>query len=198
LRAILEPQGAWDPNLRNDLAGAHMSRGNAKQDATGFGPDTAIADYDVAIEIRTGLRAMLELQGAWDPNLRNDLANTHINRGIAKKNATEIGPGSAIADYDVAIEIMTGLRAILEPQGAWDPNFRNDLAIAHFNRGSCHQSADALALACVDARSALAISEPLLAAFGDKSLSFWRTVDNAARQLAEQTCGALQAPPSKN
>ncbi|WP_216819294.1 hypothetical protein, partial [Thiohalocapsa sp. ML1] len=44
LRRLLEPDGRWEVKLRNDLASAYGSRGNAKQAAGGHGPAAALAD----------------------------------------------------------------------------------------------------------------------------------------------------------
>jgi hypothetical protein len=81
LRQALEPQGAWDPKLRNDLATTYNNRGAAKQDAASHGAKAAISDYDQALTIREELRQLLEPQGGWDLKLRNDLAVAYMNRG---------------------------------------------------------------------------------------------------------------------
>jgi hypothetical protein len=136
LRADLEPQGRWEMGLRNGLARAYMNRGIAKQDASEYGPNAAIADYDEAIAIRAALRADLEPQGRWEMGLRNDLANAYLNRGNAKYHASDYGLSAAVADYDEAIAIREALRADLEPQGCWEMGLRNDLANAYMNRGN--------------------------------------------------------------
>jgi len=142
LRALLEPEGAWEPPLQNDLARAYMNRGNAKQDVEGHGPQAAIEDYRHAIGIMLALRARLEPKGVWDPPLRNDLARAYANRGVAKLDAEQHGPSAAIADFDLAIGIMLAQRRFLEPKGAWDPALRNDLASAYMNRGNAKRFAE--------------------------------------------------------
>ena len=108
-------QAVLNSEQRSALAVAYMNRGYAKQSAMGHGPGAAIADYDRAAAIMEGLWQLLEPQGAWDPKLRNALAQIYMNRGNAKQDAAGYGPGAAIADYDQAIAIREGLRQALEP-----------------------------------------------------------------------------------
>jgi hypothetical protein len=89
---------------RNDLAGAYMGRGVAKQDAPGHGGLAAIADYDRAISIREELRRALGED--WPVPWCNDLATAYMNRGNAKWGAPGHGGLAAIADYDRAIAMM--------------------------------------------------------------------------------------------
>jgi hypothetical protein len=141
LRAQLEPHGRGEAKLRNDLAGAYVNRGNAKRDATEYGAVAAIGDYDAAIAILEELRAQLEPQDRWEAELRNDLAGAYVNRGVAKRDATEYGAAAAIGDYDAAIAILEALRARLEPHGRGEAKLRNDLASAYVNRGVAKRDA---------------------------------------------------------
>src|SRR5208283_955498 len=68
----------WPVPWRNDLAGAYVNRGVAKQDAPGHGALAAIADYDAAIAITERLREAL---GEYWPAL---CAAAYLNRGSAK------------------------------------------------------------------------------------------------------------------
>ncbi|MBO8087718.1 MAG: hypothetical protein J7D61_16915, partial [Marichromatium sp.] len=126
---------------RNDLAGAYNNRGNAKRSASGHGPAAAIADYDAAIAIGEAVRQLLEPAGHWEVSLRNALATAYMNRGVAKQSASGHGPAAAIADYDAAIAIGEAVRQLLEPEGRWEVDLRNDLARAYSNRGNAKQSA---------------------------------------------------------
>ena len=166
LRSKLEPLGLWIPEFRNELAGAYMNRGNAKQSAEGHGPYEAIADYDVAIEINESLRSALEPSGQWAPEFRNGLANTYLSRGTAKQSLEDHGPYAAIDDYDAAIKIMESLRSIFEPSGQWLPEFRDEMAIAYMNRGIAKESTEdqALAVAIDDYDAAIEIGESLRSA----------------------------------
>jgi hypothetical protein len=132
LGARLEPQGQWNPQYRNDLAAAYTNRGLARQDISDL--NAAIQDHGAAIEMMEGLRQDLEPQGQWKPKYRNDLAGAYINRGNAQRALLDLN--SAIQDCGAAIAIMEGLRQALEPQGQWNPQYRNDLARAYVNRGN--------------------------------------------------------------
>ncbi len=171
LRKELEPQGRWDPELRNGLAGAYMNRGNALAHV----PDlqAAVGDYGRAIGIMEGLRDLLEPQKRWDPKLRNDLAGAYMNRGNALAHVPDLK--AAVGDYGRAIQIMEDLRELLEPQGRWDPALRNDLANAHVNRGNALEP-EASDPALADYDQALAILVPLAARFADFALKALRAM----------------------
>ncbi len=83
---------------RNDLAGAHMNRGNARRDGGDLAG--ALADYDRAIELMEGLRTRLEARGEWPPAWANDLAAAHMNRGITREQAGDLA--EAIEDWVAA------------------------------------------------------------------------------------------------
>ena len=157
-----------DTTRKNQTASLLMNRGNVKQSSEGHGPGAAIDDYDVAIEIKESLRSVLEPSGQWVPFYRNELAGAYTNRGNAKQSAEDHGPGAAIDDYDVAIEIRKSLRSVLEPSGQWVPALRNDLALALINRARAADSLvkngdeNAKAQACSDTRRAITIWEALV------------------------------------
>ena len=157
-----------DTTRKNQTASLLTVRGNVKQSTEGHGPGAAIDDYDVAIEIKESLRSVLEPSGQWVPQLRNNLARAYINRGNSKQSAEGHGPGAAIDDYDVAIEIMESLRSVLEPSRQWVPEFRNDLALALINRARAGNSLvksgdeNARSQACSHTRRAITIWEALV------------------------------------
>jgi hypothetical protein len=190
LRRVLEPEGRWAAGLRNDLAGAYMNRGTAKAQATGHGPGAAIADFDAAIALMDDLRRLLEPEGRWEARLRDALAIVYMNRGNAKQDATDHGPGAAIADFDSAITLMEDLRRLLEPEGRWEAGLRNDLALAYLNLGLAREQsgdpagavadwvAGASLLAELVERGWLAAAVPLLRALawllgGCRDLADW-------------------------
>ena len=161
-----------DPGRRNDLAGAFINRGIARQDAPGHGPAAAIADYDRAIELMLALRDALgdDRQIPW----RNDLANAFMNRGVAKQAAPAHGPAAAIADYDRAIELRQALRDELGDD--WPIPWRNDLASAFMNRGVARQVAPGHgpAAAIADYDRAIELMLALRDALGDDWPIPWR------------------------
>ena len=169
---------------RNDLAGAFMNRGNAKQSAPGHGPGAAIADYDRAIEIMQALRDALGED--WPVPWRNDLANAFMNRGYAKRSAPGHGPGAAIADYDRAIEIRQALRDALGED--WPVPWRNDLASAFMNRGVAKRSAPGHGpgAAIADYDRAIPLWEALERDLGSQMPDAWRGYLGMARQLRAQ------------
>ncbi len=130
--ALRDTMGAdWPIPWRNDLAGAFVNRGNAKQDTPGFGAAAAIADYDRAVALMETLRDSLGAD--WPIPWRNDLANAFMNRGNAKQSAPGFGAAAAIGDYDRAIALREALRDTLGAD--WPIPWRNDLARAYVNRG---------------------------------------------------------------
>ena len=167
----------WPIPWRNDLAAAFMVRGNARQDAPGYGVAAAIADYDHSIEIRQALRE--SLGDAWPVSWRNDLAAAFMNRGNAKQSAPGHGPEAAIADFNRTIEIMQALRDSLG--GNWPIAYQNGLAAVYLNRGIAKVFAPGwgLAAAIADFDRAIEIREALRAALGDDWPIPWRN-DHAA------------------
>jgi tetratricopeptide (TPR) repeat protein len=126
----------WPVPWCNDLAGAFVNRGNARQVAPGHGALAAIADYDRAIALREELRAALG--EGWPVPWRNDLARAYVNRGNARQVAPGHGALAAVADYDRAIALQEELRAALGK--GWPVPWRNDLARAYMNRGSAKRT----------------------------------------------------------
>ena len=131
LRQAAELSGRWDPSLRNDLATAYMSRGDARVFIVDHGPLGAINDYDRAIALMEAVRNELEPHGAWHPVFRNALASAYTSRGNLKQAAVTYGPGTALADYDRAITFREVLRQVLERRGIWDPPLQKALADAY-------------------------------------------------------------------
>ncbi|MBU2531178.1 MAG: hypothetical protein KKB37_00445 [Alphaproteobacteria bacterium] len=176
---------AWRqyPDMRNDLAGAYMNRGIARQQSAAHGADAAIEDYDTAIEIKEALRA--DLGEAWRqaPALRNDLATAYANRGVAKEQSAVHGANAAIKDYDAAIRTREALRADLGEAWRQNPALRDDLAGAYMNRGVAKwQSAahgDGAAIADHDA--AIEIREALRVELGEA----WRRNPELRNNLAK-------------
>ena len=68
--------------------------------------------------------------------MRNDFAGAATNCGVALEAQGQTV--EAIVAYDQAIELGEGLRAKLEPRGAWTPEMRNDLARAYGARAAAH------------------------------------------------------------
>src|SRR5208283_4153637 len=162
----------WPVPWRNDLAGAYVNRGNAKQYAPGHGASAAIADYDTAIAIIARLREALGED--WPVPWRNDLAGAYVNRGNAKQYAPGHGASAAIADYDTAIAIIARLREALGED--WPVPWRNDLAGAYVNRGNAKQDAPGhgASAAIADYDTAIAIRERLREALGEDWPVPWR------------------------
>ena len=131
-------QAAWSGPLRNDLARVLQNRGNAHKDKGDLA--AAIADFDAAVRIREDLRDALIASGgqaAWSGPLRNDLAGTLQNRGLAHANNGDLA--AAIADYDAAVRIREDLRDGLITSGgqaAWSPPLRLDLARTYCARAA--------------------------------------------------------------
>ncbi|MEX0953634.1 MAG: hypothetical protein WDZ83_00300 [Rhizobiaceae bacterium] len=97
------------PGLHSALSGAYLNRGIAKKATAAHGAEAAIPDYDSAIELMEGMRG--DLSETWDqwPGLRLDLARVYFNRGNAKQASAKYGATAAIADYEVAIELLHAL-----------------------------------------------------------------------------------------
>ena len=171
--ALVEALGEkCSPAWRNSLATAFITRGDAKQDASGYGPLAAIEDYDKAILIRSTL--VETLGEKCPPDWRNDLATAFTNRGIAKQIAPGCGPLPAIADYDKATLIQSTLVETLGEK--CDPAWRNDLAITLSNRGTAkHDAPGHGPLAAIeDYDKAISISSALAEALGEKRSPKWR------------------------
>jgi hypothetical protein len=152
---------AWEAHteLRNDLAGANMNRGNARRASRAHGVEAAIADYDAAIALKGELRR--DLGATWEAHteLRNDLAGAYVNRGNARQASRTHGIDAAIVDYDAAIALMEALRRDLGAAWEADTGLRNDLAGAYMNRGNARRASRAHGIdaAVADYDAAIAI-----------------------------------------
>ena len=165
--ALRDDQGVgWLSAWHNDLAGTYVNRGTAKEDATNFGHNAAIADYDTAIALREALRDALG--DDWPLPWREGLANAYMNRGNAKRSAAGFGPTAAIADYDTAIALREAIRDTLCER--WPPLWRNGLAIAYVNRGNAKNSTPAVGplMALADYDAAIILMEALRDALSEE------------------------------
>src|SRR5207302_372690 len=98
------------PGRVNDLAAAHMNRGNALQGQQRF--REAVAAYDRAVGLFERLVAAAggEDQAVREqPGLVNDLASAHMNRGSALAGQQRFG--EAVAAYDRAVGLFERLVA---------------------------------------------------------------------------------------
>jgi tetratricopeptide (TPR) repeat protein len=119
-----------------------MNRGNAKGDIPAHGAAAAIADYDAAIDLGEALRRDLGPVWTNSPQLRDELAKAHNNRGLAKRGSAAHG-AEAIDDLDAAIDLQEALRRDLGPDWTNIPQLRNHLASAYNNRGAAKQGSAA-------------------------------------------------------
>ena len=151
----------WALPLRTDLALVYQNRGNARLLNSNLAE--AIADCDAAIAIIEGVRDLTRAQGgedAWALPLRNLLAGTYQNRGLARADGGDLA--GAVADYDVATAIMEDIRDLVCAQGgedAWTLPLRNDLAAVYQNRGLARADGGDLLGAVVDHAAAIALRE---------------------------------------
>jgi hypothetical protein len=143
----------------NELAGTYSDRGVAKQDAPGYGPAAAIADYNRAVSLREALRE--GMSDNWPLRWRNQLAGTYMNRADAKRDAPGYVPDAAIADYDRAIALQEALRDALGNN--WPLPWRNNLASAYMNRGvaKCNAAGFGPGAAIADFDRAIALRKVL-------------------------------------
>ena len=171
----------WPPPWCNDLAGAYMSRGIAKQSAPGHGEVTAIVDYDRAIAL------MEELRNAsgedWPPRWHDNLAGAYVNRGTVKRSAPGYGASAAIADYDAAIAIREELREAFGEN--WPPQWGDYLAGPYFNRAQVHLQLDNRQDACADALRAVKLWTDLSRIVGKGP---WTSYVAQAKDLVAQAC----------
>ncbi|MDM8525831.1 tetratricopeptide repeat protein [Desulfococcaceae bacterium HSG8] len=134
LRTLLEPRGEWPPQMTDDLAAAFMNRGVAYWNQGRY--EEAAKDYGMAIELRQGLKTLLEPRGEWPPQMTNSLAAAFMNRGVAYRNQGR--NEEATKDCGRAIELMEGLKTLLEPRGEWPSQMTDDLAAAFISRGAAY------------------------------------------------------------
>ncbi len=156
-------EAGWALPLRNDLAAVYQNRGNARANRGDLA--AAITDHDAAIGLREGLRDLARAQSGeagWALPLRNDLARTYQNRGVARAGQGDLA--AAIADYDAAIGLREGLRDLTRAQGGevgWTPPLRSDLAAVYQNRGLVWRQQGDLAAAIADYDAAITLIEGL-------------------------------------
>lgn len=117
---------AW----RNDLAAIFSNRAQVKESAGGYGPKTALEDYDRAIEIRQALAD--ELGGKFPADWRARHAISFLNRANAKKTIRTVQPTEILADYARAVETLATV--LQQPESTRHEDWRNWLAMAHLNR----------------------------------------------------------------
>lgn len=160
----------WPMPSQNELAGACVQRGIAKQDVPWHGTP-AIGDFDLAIALREELRS--RMGEAWPPEWRNDLAVSYQTRGAAKRSTPGYGVATAVSDDDQAIALMEELVARRE---ALRPEWCNDLATAYINRGNAKQDDPRYgpAAAIADYDRAIDVMAQLRAALGARWPARWR------------------------
>jgi tetratricopeptide (TPR) repeat protein len=165
LRQRLEPIGEWPPAWANDLAAAHMNRGNARRDGNDL--SGALADYGQAIDLREGLRQRLGAE--WPPAWANDLATAYLNRGNVRSDGNDLS--GALTDYGQAIDWMEGLRQRLGAE--WPPAWANGLAKAYLNRGVTCRDGNDLSGALADVGQAIDLREGLRQRLGAEWPPAW-------------------------
>ncbi len=134
--------------LRNDLAGAYSSRGNAFAGQGRF--NFAIADCATAIEL---YEMLVHKENRLE--LRNPLAGAYNNRGIAYRNQGKLD--AAITDLDKAMELYD----VLVHKGN-HLELRDGLAMAYNNRGLALTDQGKLELAIDDLDKAVELRETLV------------------------------------
>ena len=157
LRQLLAPNGQLPPEWINSLAGAYMSRGGGREainDLSG-----SLADFSQSIELREGLRQLLEPDQQWPLDWRISLAGAYMGRGITRGDGNDLS--GAMEDHSQSIELMEGLRQLLEPDGQWPPAWCNDLASAYMNRGNTRRSCNDLSGAMQDHSQSIELGEGL-------------------------------------
>lgn len=107
LEALRVDMGELFPaRCRSDLASAYMNRGNAKQNAPGYGAAAGVLDQTHAIAIFEEL--CVEMGERFPDRWRNALAFAYSNRGITVLDAPGLGAAAAIGDLRRARDIWRG------------------------------------------------------------------------------------------
>lgn len=157
---------------RNDLAMAHMNRGNARRNTPGHGTLAAIEDYDNAIDVGEELRGEMALRfpEAW----HSALAMAYMNRGNAKQDASGSWISAAVNDYDCTISILEALR--LRMLDRFPETWSNDLASAYMNRGISKRNSPGHGASAVieDHDRAIALRKALQVRMGRSFPEDWR------------------------
>ena len=148
------------PAFLNDLAAAHMIKGDVLQEGLQR-PDDAVSAYDAAIKIMSDLRELLG--DATPPAFLSNLASTQVNKGAALYSLLRMD--DAVSAYDAAIKIMSDLLA--RASDAASPAFLHSLVVAHSNKGNVLNSLLRIddAVAAYDA--AIEIGQDLQGRLGD-------------------------------
>ncbi len=173
LEALRVDMGELFPaRCRSDLASAYMNRGNAKQNAPGYGAAAGVLDQTYAIAIFEELR--VEMGERFPADWCNGLAGAYTNRGNAKWYAPGHDAVGAIADHTQAIELLEALR--VEMNEHFPEAGRSDLASAYMNRGNAKQNAPGYGAAAgvLDQTHAIAIFEELCVEMGERFPDRWR------------------------
>ncbi|MDA1052507.1 MAG: tetratricopeptide repeat protein [Planctomycetota bacterium] len=135
--------------LVNDLAGAYMNRGVAREGQQDF--VAAVQDYDRAIDLLEKLLAACGGEQAAvsaQPALVNDLAAAYMNRGVARDSQQDFA--AAVQDYDRAIELLEKLLAV-----GWQ-FVLGDYLLALRNRMLSHDAQEDVAAVMADVLLAMA------------------------------------------
>jgi tetratricopeptide (TPR) repeat protein len=155
------------PEWQNKLATAHMNRGNLYQRLNNRSSE-ALEDYNEAIRIRNNLRGAQGEQSP--PAWKNDLASTHMNRGILFQKLNR--SSEALEDYSEAIRILNDLRDELGEQ--FLPEWQKDLATAYINRGIEFQRPNRSSEALEGYNEAIRILNDLRDELGEQFLPEWK------------------------
>lgn len=176
LSGVEEPiSDDWTMKLYEVAARAYSIRAAAKTSTPGYGPASAISDYDELIAhliaFQKSLRATMGDSQSSSGQI--ELAGAYLDRGKAK-DAAGYNPAHAIGDYDQAIALQEALRDSMGD--GWSSAQRDQLAYAYTVRGSAKandpQNEPAAAIADYDL--AIALQESLRNAMGDKWPINWR------------------------
>jgi hypothetical protein len=145
LRADLDQTWNGNVNLRRSFSNVYMNRGNAKGESSDYGPDAALADYDLAIPMMEAVKQ--DLGKSWEGRigLRKELASAYMNRGIERLATGVDKAGAAIGDYTRAIEILEALQQSLGSGWVERAEFPRELAKAYMHRGNAKSASNAYA-----------------------------------------------------
>lgn len=98
-------QASWSIDYRDRLAAARWMRGSLQNQKGELA--AAIADCDIALQLREGVRDALLAAGgddAWGIFYRDGLAGAHLSRADARADADDVA--GAMADYNAAIGLQ--------------------------------------------------------------------------------------------